>query len=353
MDGLDEGYMPFHILEEQSSRIASGQGYTLDHLPESFLVQAFMLLEDVIGGERRTAGPRGGPLATPEATGPMWDHLRTNVLRLFGRMELESGIWVDGEWDYSAKGQLETFLVHDRDLSVSHRLSGLEICWRSIITFMPRIARYRPADDVPELVRRSISLFNRFAAHHSLGYRFDAVTKRIVHIESEVLFREAIEPAVEELHLSGFTNAQRELTGAFRYLRQGDYEQAIQAAYRAFESTVKYICAERGWARNPDRKQTSELLKTALPKLFPPGVGGYMEVVHEPLKRLAMIRDTLAAHGRGTDERRIDPHVVGFTINMAAAAIVLLIRTNENYVERPDALIGSPPVLVSTTSASG
>jgi len=61
----------------------------------------------------------------------------------------------------------------------------------------------------------------------------------------------AVKPALEVLSEPRFATANQELLKAFDEVRKGDYADAITDCGSAFESVLKTICQEKGWAIDP------------------------------------------------------------------------------------------------------
>jgi hypothetical protein len=93
---------------------------------------------------------------------------------------------------------------------------------------------------------------------HGVGYQYES--GRIIRMDTIYSHDEMVKPALLLLSQPGFEGANDEFLKAHEYYRKGVKSPAINEALKAFESTMKCICAQR---RIPfDSKwQTKDLIK--------------------------------------------------------------------------------------------
>lgn len=123
-----------------------------------------------------------------------------------------------------------------------------------------------PDDAIDELNTR----FNQ----HAIGYRYESGS--IIQVDSEYVHSEAVKPALMLLHANGFDGASDEFIRAHEHYRKGRTKEAIAEALKAFESTMKSICAARNWAY-PSGATAKTLLDILLRQRADP------DGTHEPL----------------------------------------------------------------------
>ena len=83
---------------------------------------------------------------------------------------------------------------------------------------------------------------------------------RIISVESLYLYTEAVQPAIRLLYDLHFEGAVQEFMGAHKHFREGNNKEAIVGAENAFESTMKAICDQRGWAYETEKATATNLL---------------------------------------------------------------------------------------------
>lgn len=141
---------------------------------------------------------------------------------------------------------------------------------------------------------------------------------QVVLRDHQVTFAEAISPTLQLLADKGFTSANREFLDALEDYRKGRYADCLTKSCSAFESTMKLICARRGWPHS-DRDTAASLLKVILSNS---SLDAFFE---QPLLTIATLRNRLSSsHGAGTQPRVVPAHKARYALNATAAAILLL-----------------------------
>jgi hypothetical protein len=155
--------------------------------------------------------------------------------------------------------------------------------------------------------------------HHGRIIRTVAYPK-VVWVEEEVTFTEAVAPILSVLADPAYRSANLEFRDALEEYRKGDYGDCLTKCGSAFESVMKVLCAKNGW---PFAAQdtAAPLLRTILGNT---SLDGFFE---QPLILIATLRNRLSkAHGAGTATRQVERHVAQYAITSTAAAILLLVH---------------------------
>ena len=141
---------------------------------------------------------------------------------------------------------------------------------------------------------------------------------RVIMRENEVLHSQAIVPTLTFLQKPVLKNANSEFLDALEDYRKGDFGDCLTKCGSAFESVMKVICAEKGWAfKEADTANT--LIKTVVSNS---SLDSYFET---PLMVVATLRNRLSSsHGGGAIMRNVSPHLARFAINATASNILLL-----------------------------
>ncbi len=129
-------------------------------------------------------------------------------------------------------------------------------------------------------------------------------------------------PALRVLNLPGFEGPEEEFLDAHRHYRNGDYEESVTAAGKAFESTLKAICTRKGWTYSPDHR-ASDLLKTVRSKgLWPDYLDSSFDQLLATLSSgLPRLRNNQGAHGQGASVRKTPEYIASYAINLCAVKI--------------------------------
>ncbi len=73
-----------------------------------------------------------------------------------------------------------------------------------------------------------------------------------VHVESDYIHKEVGRPVLDALARPGFEDAFQEFEQALEHARSGNTKEAATEATKALMSTIKCICAARGWTYPPN-----------------------------------------------------------------------------------------------------
>lgn len=175
-------------------------------------------------------------------------------------------------------------------------------------------------------------LDERFREHH-LGYRFDG--RNIVQVDSEYTYSELIQPALKLLSDPRYKAANEEFMQALKFHRHGDEKACLVECYKAFESTLKIICAKRQWRPNGDK--VSHLVKTCLNNGLLPGyLTKYFDGVEKTLEGgISPLRNETSGHGLGSTPSDVPAYLVRYGLNVTASAILLLVEADQALDKRP------------------
>lgn len=164
---------------------------------------------------------------------------------------------------------------------------------------------------------------------HNLGYRFDG--RNIVQVDSEYTYSELIQPALKLLADPRYKAANEEFMQALKFHRHGDEKACLVECYKAFESTLKIICAKRQW--RPKGEKVSHLVQTCLTKGLIPGyLTKYFDGVEKTLEGgIPPLRNETSGHGLGSGPSDVPVYLVRYGLNVTAAAILLLVEADQAF----------------------
>lgn len=292
--------------------------------PREFRIQVLQNLEAVIGVRRRVNWTRPntyGELITPSR---IWDAILAAVAHEYGFTpsvdSYNSAQVVFADW----------FLREDQPST--YVLSAIEIAFRITSQAADAIAGYQDEYRSSMTVEQAITDVNDRFKQHSLDYYLDPESLTIRAIDSEFLHREVITPALALIRQSGFHGAESEFNKALEHHRHNRQEEAIADALKAFESTMKQICDERGWAHDPHKDTAKTLIGIMIENELVP------KWVMEQFTHLRLvlasgtptIRNKTAGHGTGGTPRRVPPYVAAYALHTAGANIVFLIEAHKH-----------------------
>ena len=103
---------------------------------------------------------------------------------------------------------------------------------------------------IPVARRADRSVMNVRFRENAVGYQYENC--QIIRVDSQVLHADVVKPALTLLSGKGFQGPNDEFMSAHEHFRHGRIEEAITDACKAFESTMKAICAARKWTYDPN-----------------------------------------------------------------------------------------------------
>jgi hypothetical protein len=167
-------------------------------------------------------------------------------------------------------------------------------------------------------------LNNRFT-QHGVGYCFESDLHKIVRIDSQFVHAEVVKPALSILAQKRFGAANQEFGNAHQHYREGRNQECIADCLKAFESTIKVICATQKWTFNPaDTAKT--LIKICfdhalIPTYLESQFGGLRNVLESGVPT---VRNKTSGHCQGVSYRKIPRHLAGYALHLTASNIVFL-----------------------------
>ena len=86
-------------------------------------------------------------------------------------------------------------------------------------------------------------------SEHGVG--FESTSGDIIRIDSQLIRSEIVKPALSLLAGKQFKGANDEFMKTHEHYRHGCHKECLADCLKAFESTMKSICAIKGWPYGP------------------------------------------------------------------------------------------------------
>jgi Domain of unknown function (DUF7014) len=290
-----------------------------------FRIQVLQNLEAVIGVRRPVNWTRTnnfGEVVTPST---IWKAILAAV-------EHEYGFSLSGDRDDTARNSFADWFLRE-DQPNTYILSAMEFAFRIASHAAPAIASYQDEYHSRMTVEQAVADVNERFKQHDLDYFLDPESLTIRAVDSEFLHVEVVTPALTLIRQSGFQGAESEFTRALEHHRHNRQEEAIADALKAFESSMKQICDERGWAYDPHKDTAKALIGIMIHNELVP------KWVVEQFSHLRMVLETgtptarnkTAGHGAGSAPRTVPPYVAAYALHTAGANIVFLIEAHKDH----------------------
>lgn len=183
----------------------------------------------------------------------------------------------------------------------------------------------QPAEIFNDLIKE---LNDRFK-EHGIGYQYE--NGQIIRIDSQFIHAEVVQPALQLLNNRHYAGAQQEFLKAHEHYRNGNAKEALNECLKSFESVMKVICKKRQWSYSGSAT-SKDLIHICLNhELIPDFWKKHYSSLSNLLKSsIPPARNTMSAHGQGSDVKSVPDYLVAYMLHMTASAIVFLIEAEKN-----------------------
>lgn len=227
----------------------------------------------------------------------------------------------DANDKYQAQNELINFFLVEKN--IDRVIDIIELSFR-YIDVMTRKYNFAHDQGSDRRASEAIEEFNDRAKEHGVGYQY--IDREIIRVDSELVHKEAVVPALAVLRDQKFANAQAEFLKAHEHYRHGRMTEALVDALKAFESTMKVICDGRGWVYDKT-KGASELVRACLdngliPAYWQTHFSGLRSVL---TSAIPTPRNKQGGHGAGSAPAQTPPgELVSYVLHMTASTILFL-----------------------------
>lgn len=190
-----------------------------------------------------------------------------------------------------------------------------------VLDIIELIGRFVEHQENKELIKE---LNYRFK-ENGLGYQFEK--GNIIRVDSTYIHSEVFKPTLALLWNETFNGACDEYMKAHEHYKSGNNKECINECLKAFESTIKIICKEKGW-QYKEYDTAATLIKICKDKrLFPP----YMENHLSALEKVLMfgvptLRNQNTGHGQGAEIKNVDASMARYALNLTGSNIIFLVE---------------------------
>ncbi|RFM31230.1 STM4504/CBY_0614 family protein, partial [Chitinophaga silvisoli] len=134
-------------------------------------------------------------------------------------------------------------------------------------------------------------------------------------------------PMISVLDNNKFKGANEEFLKAHEHYRHGRNKEALTECLKAFESTMKIICKEKGWEydqHDPAKKLIKICFQNELVPTFTQNQFTSLQNLLE--SGIPTIRNKLGGHGQGPIPQKVDDEMTRYGMNLTGANIIFLIE---------------------------
>lgn len=161
---------------------------------------------------------------------------------------------------------------------------------------------------------------------NGVGYYFE--NGKIIRTDSTYTHAEITKPTLALLTNTKFSGANEEYLKAHEHYRHGRNKECLNECLKAFESTMKIICIEKGWTFNPTRDTVYKLVQICFQNgLVPAFTQNQFTSLQNLLESgIPAIRNKLGGHGQGQIPQKVDDEMTRYALNLTGTNIIFLVE---------------------------
>ena len=158
---------------------------------------------------------------------------------------------------------------------------------------------------------------------NSVGYKL--VEGMLVPFTEEVEAEKIIVPAFRILNRHNLDAASEYLSRSFDYLEDGNYEEAVASAFKAFESVLESVLTKCSVSFNKKDTTARKIDLLTSNGLYPSYLESSVQALNNLLKAPNSVRNNESGHG-SSKAKDINVCMVQYEIDMVTSSILFLVR---------------------------
>lgn len=282
---------------------------TYDEIPQPLRVQIVHIIKDVIGEDR---------YSNDHHANDIYEFIRQALCREYGVFHLSKS------YNNSPQEEVLNFLLQTTENEKV--LDVIEFSFRYIDKVLrDDFKRYSQYSNSKSNPNDSINELNERFKEHAIGYSFDG--GELIRIDSTYIHTEITKPVIALLWNSKFKGANEEYLKAHEHYRQGRNKECLTECLKAFESTMKVICKEKGWTYQQTDTAKKLIQICFQNNLVPTFTQNQFTSLQNLLESgIPTIRNKLGGHGQGQIPQKVDDEMTRYGLNLAGTNIIFLIE---------------------------
>lgn len=281
--------------------------YTYDNIPETLKVQIVHIIRDAVGENKNIS----------EKTEEIYKYLHETLCREYGKFSL-------GKYNESDEEQVLNFLLQTSKFE--EVIDVIELSFKCIDRVIrneePQYEYYATVKISPD---NAILELNERFKENGIGYSFDG--GEIIRVDSTYVHTEITKPTIALLWSNKFIGANEEYFRAHEHYRHGRNKECLAECLKAFESTMKVICKEKGWTFN-ETDTAKKLIQVCFQnQLVPTFTQNQFTSLQNLLESgIPTIRNRLGGHGQGQTPQSVDDEMTRYGMNLTGTNIIFLVE---------------------------
>lgn len=173
----------------------------------------------------------------------------------------------------------------------------------------------------------AIDELNHRFREHGVGYQYES--GMMIRVDAQFIHEEVVRPALSMLSDPMYEGANAEFLSAHEHYRNGKYKECLNDCLKAFESTTKAICTQRGWEFKSGDTAKRLIDIVFENELIPSFMQTHFAGLRSTLEAgVPTVRNRLSGHGQGVEEVMVPESVAAYALHLTASNVLLLTRAN-------------------------
>jgi hypothetical protein len=196
------------------------------------------------------------------------------------------------------------------------------------IDVVTRKHEYRYRNDASTIADDAIEELNVRFREHGIGFEYSDC--QLMRVDSRVVHKEVVRPALVLLNDKQFAGAQQEFLKAHEHYRHGNHKEAMNDCLKSLESTMKAICDKGKWKYAPN-STSKGLIQVCLDNgLIPKFWEQHFTSLRSLLESgIPTGRNKLSGHGQGSEPLDVPIFLVAYMLHMTASTILFLVDASK------------------------
>jgi hypothetical protein len=278
--------------------------YTYDQIPQKLRVQIVHIIKEVI------------TILEEEHVDTIYQFyqfIKKTLCKEYGLFELAEG------YRYH-EGEVLAFLLETS--KTEEVIDVVELSFKRIDKIKQKYGHF---SSLKIKIDNAITELNERFKENGIGYSFDG--SEIIRVDSTYIHSEITKPVITLLCNNKFKGANEEYLKAHEHYRHGRNKECLAECLKAFESTMKVICKEKGWSFNQTdtaKKLIQVCFQNELVQTFTQNQFTYLQNLLE--SGIPSIRNKLGGHGQGQVPQKVDDEMTRYGLNLTGTNIIFLVE---------------------------
>lgn len=288
--------------------------YIYNTIPQPLRIQIVHIVNDCFGLPKTSYGS--------SRVSNIYEAIFGILCREYGRFSL-----LDNRQFNAPQDQVLNFLLMTK--SVDEALDVIELLFKSIdILKDDDYQFYSYHSDVKISPSAAIEELNERFRENGVGFSYE--NGEIIKIDSTYMHSEIVKPTLSLLHNDKFAGANEEYLKAHEHYRHGRNKECLSECLKAFESTMKIICKEKGWTfgqTDTSKKLIQICFQNGLVPSFTQNQ--FTSLLNLLESGIPTIRNKLGGHGQGHIPQKVDDEMTRYGLNLTGSNIIFLIEQSD------------------------